>query len=215
MLPESIWLTANNHVTNMEIISIKPCSQKYLFHGAGEYYEVLDPKHNRPHNWVYEYGIPVVFAWVQPSSKFCYQFTDGYLEAKKQYWWAFHRILVWERNILLWGIFGWYVYVLDGTQFYEVMRKDYKVWKWITSTEYIATSTQTPIAVVKVDKPIDWESIEPYEYLWAENVGGLQYDDFKNICLDQNRPELLKAVDDYLLKPFEAYIPRELEKYMS
>ncbi len=212
---EKLWLIANNSVTQMKIISVKKCDKKYLFHGSGTLFDELDPNYNHNGHWSYEFTVPVAFAWINPSTKFCYQPTAKYLEAKNKYWWAFHRLLSWWREILLWWDFWWYIYVFKWSDFYEVIREDTKLWITKQSTEYITIKKQKPIFIYNIKAPIDWESFSEYEYLWAENVGWLEYERFKKICLQQWKSELLKSVDGCLAKDTTYSIPEELLPYVN
>jgi hypothetical protein len=197
------------------IIDVKKCTKKYLFHSSGEYFDVLDPKYNSIHTALggkFEYGLPVVFASNEPSNAFCYRPTSKYLETKERAGTSvYHRLTKDNHRILLGSKLKGFIYVLDGADFYEVLREDFEVGKWVRSTEWISEKQIKPIDIIEVTEPYDWEMVPEYEFLGLEYVGEMSVDKYISHATD---PNVIKVLGQITSKEFVPTIPDGLEKYL-
>ena len=198
-----------------KIIEAKPCSKKYLFHGSSKKVEVLDPKYNSKHSayeMVHEYGVPVVFASDKPSNAFCYEPVQLYKETRESVGTSvYHRLIHGDHKILLGAVLKGCIYVLDGSDFYEVIRDDFELGQWTRSTEWISTKKVTPIDVIEISDPFDWEMLPQYEFLGKDYVGVMPAEKYLSLSKD---PEVKKAILDCINKPFLSIVPVGLNKYL-
>lgn len=197
------------------IIEVKPCTKKFLFHSSGKKLEILDPIYNSTHGAygnVHEYGVPVVFASDKPSNAFCYEPTDLYKETRERVGTSVYHRLVHENHKILLGVtLKGYIYVLNGSDFYEVTREDFETGKWIRSTEWISKNKITPIDSIEITKPYDWEMLPEYEFLGTEHVGQMEAEEYISLAKDEG---VKSAIKNLISSPFVPVIPKGLEKYL-
>ena len=118
---------------------------------------------------MHEYGIPVVYASDKPSNAFCYKPTEIYEKTREEKGTSvYHRLGHENHKILLGANLKGYIYVLKGSDFFEIVREDFELGKWIRSTEWLSPHEVTSI---EVTKPYDWEMPPEYEFLGTEHVG--------------------------------------------
>ncbi len=200
---------------DFKILSVKKCTNKFLFHSSGKKFKYLDPKYNSKKNafgGVHEYSLPVVFATEKPSAAFCYTMTKKYSDTKKRVGnSAYHRLYYKDHNLLLGTKIGGYIHVLRGEDFYEIKRKDFENGKWETSTEWISDKKVKSIESIKVIKPFDWEMIPKYEFLGSQYVGLMKVQEYLKLAKDEKVKNIIvKTVS----KPFIKTIPEKLKKYL-
>lgn len=200
---------------NFKILSIKKCEHKFLFHSSGKNLTYLDPKFNlkkKAFGNVHEYGIPVVFAGDKPSAAFCYTMTTKYSREKAKVGDSvYHRLFYKDHKILLGAKIGGYIYVLKGSNFYEVRRKDFENGKWEISTEWISPNIIRPIEKIKISKPFDWEMLPEYEFLGKRFVGFIKAEQYLKLAKDK---KVTDAILKLISKPFVPTIPVKLKKYL-
>lgn len=198
------------------IIEVKPCTKEFLFHSSGKEVKELDPSFNSKHGAygsVHEYGVPVIFASDKPSNAFCYEPTESYARTKQDIGTsAYHRLIHGDHKILLGAHLKGYIYVLHGSDFYEVVREDLEVGEWVRSTEWISTKKVIPIEVIEITQPYDWEMIPEYEFLGTEYVGGMRAEKYLSIAKDE---VVKKAIQNCISRPFIPFIPEALKKYLK
>ncbi len=199
-----------------KIVEVKPCTKKFLFHASGKKLEKLDPKYNRKleaYGSVHEYGVPVVYASDLPSNAFCYEPTELYAKTREQNGTSvYHRLVHENHRILLGANLKGYIYVLSGSDFFEVTRDDFEMGKWIRSVEWVSPHEVTPIEAIEITKPYDWEMIPQYEFLGTEHVGEMTTQEYLNIAKDES---VKQAIQKCIEKPFVAFVPVELKKYLK
>lgn len=197
------------------IIDAKPCAKEFLFHSSSKKIDVLDPSFNAKHSAygsVHEYGVPVVFAGDKPSNAFCYEPTELYKKTREEQGTSvYHRLTHENHQILLGANLHGYIYVLSGKDFYEITREDFEVGEWVRSTEWISDNSVTPIQVIKITKPYDWEMIPEYEFLGKENVGLMSAAKYLSLATDE---KVKRAIEECINKPFRPFVPEELKKYL-
>lgn len=197
------------------IIEVKPCTKKFLFHSSGKEVRELDPSFNSKHGAYggeHEYGVPVVFASDKPSNAFCYEPTDLYVRTRQEVGTSvYHRLTHGNHKILLGAHLKGYMYVVAGSEFYEVTREDFEVGEWVRSIEWISQNKIIPIETIEVTQPYDWEMIPEYEFLGANYVGELPAEKYLSFVKDQAVKE---AIQDCIDKPFAPFIPEALKKYL-
>ncbi len=201
--------------SEFKIIDVKPCGKEFLFHSSGKKFDVLDPTYNAKHsayNSVHEYGVPVVFASDKPSNAFCYEPTELYEKTKaEQGTSVYHRLTHGEHKILLGANLKGYIYVLKGSDFYEVTREDFEIGQWVRSIEWVSPHQVTPIEVIEITKAYDWEMIPGYEFLGLENVGEMSAEEYMTLASDNRVKE---AIKECISKPFTPFVPEVLKKYL-
>lgn len=197
------------------ILEVKPCTKKFLFHSSGKKLEVLDPIYNSKHRaygHVHEYGVPVVFASYKPSNAFCYEPTDLYKETREKVGTSvYHRLVHENHKILLGANLKGYIYVLNGKDFYEVVREDFETGKWIKSTEWISKDRVTPIDSIEITKPYDWEMVPEYEFLGTGQVGQMSAEEYLSFAKNERVKDVIKHC---ISKPFVPFVPEKLKKYL-
>jgi hypothetical protein len=197
------------------IIEAKPCTKKFLFHSSGKKIEELDPSFNSKHSAygsVHEYGVPVIFASDKPSNAFCYEPTELYAKTRQNIGTSvYHRLTHEGHNILLGARLIGFIYVLSGSDFYEVIREDFEVGEWVRSTEWISSNRVIPIEAIEINQPFDWEMIPEYEFLGAEYVGEMAAEKYLHLAKDE---VVKKAIKDCIGQPFIPFIPEALKKYL-
>ena len=197
------------------IIEVKPCTKRFLFHSSGKEIEELDPSFNVIHNAYeskHEYGMPVVFASDKPSNAFCYEPTALYTKTREKVGTSvYHRLIHENHKILLGAHLKGFIYVLSGGDFYEVTREDFEVGEWVRSVEWISQNKVTPLEIIEIIKPYDWEMIPEYEFLGTEYVGEMSVEKYLSIAKNE---VVKKAVLDCISKPFIPFVPEMLKKYL-
>jgi hypothetical protein len=175
----------------------------------------LDPKCNRKldaYGSVHEYGVPVVYASDKPSNAFCYEPTESYAKTRDEHGTSvYHRLTHENHKILLGANLKGYIYVLKGSDFFEVVREDFELGKWIRSTEWISPHEVTPIEVIEITKPYDWEMLPEYEFLGTAHVGEMSAKEYLALAKDES---VKLALQDVIKNPFVPYIPESLKKYI-
>jgi hypothetical protein len=175
----------------------------------------LDPVHNAKHaayGFIHEYGLPVVFASDKPSSAFCYEPTALYTKTRlEQGTSVYHRLTHDNHRILLGAILKGYIYVLKGSDFYEITREDFEVGEWVRSTEWISPHKVAPIEAIEITKPYDWEMLPEYEFLGLENVGEMSVEKYLSLAKDIKVKDAIKTC---INKQFEPFVPDALKKYL-
>lgn len=160
MPPRNFESSKQNHV-----------QKKFLFHSSGKEINELDPSFNTKHvaHIDNEYGIPVVFALNKPSNAFCYEPTELYTKTRQDIGTSvYHRLTFENHKILLGARLKGYIYVVSGSDFYEVTREDFEIGEWVRSTEFISVKRIIPIEAIEITQPYDWEMIPEYEFLGTE-----------------------------------------------
>ena len=199
-----------------KIVEVKPCTKKFLFHSSAKSFDDLDPSFNSKHGayaYAHEYGVPVVFASDKPSNAFCYEPTELYLKTRQEIGTSvYHRLTHKKHKILLGARLKGFIYVLDGIDFYEVIREDFEVGEWVRSTEWISPNKITPIEAIEITKPYDWEMMPEYEFLGTEYVGEMTAEKYLSLAKDET---VKKAIRECISKPFLPFIPESLKKYCS
>lgn len=199
---------------DFRIVDVKRCTQEFLFHSSGLKLEELDPAFNSKHAAFgdeHEYGVPVVFAADKPSNAFCYEPTEEYKQAREKYGTSvYHRLTHENHKILLGCYLKGYIYVLPGSDFYEVTREDFEVGEWVRSTEWISDKKVTPVEAIEITAPYDWEMLPEYEFLGLEYVGQMPATTYLELAKDEKVREAIKAC---ISKPFAPTIPEGLNKY--
>jgi hypothetical protein len=197
-----------------KIIEVKPCTKKFLFHSSGKKIEELDPSFNSKHSAYgssHEYGMPVVFASDRASNAFCYEPTELYIKTRQDIGTSvYHRLVHRDHNILLGAYLKGYIYVLSGSDFYEVVREDFEVGKWVRSTEWVSPNKVIPIEAIEITQPYDYEMIPEYEFLGTEYVGQMSAEKYLSLAKDEN---VKNAISDCISKPFIPFVPEALKKY--
>lgn len=197
------------------IIEVKSCTKKFLFHSSGKKLEELDPSFNSKHGAygsAHEYGVPVVFASDKPSNAFCYEPTELYAKTRQNIGTSvYHRLIHEDHKILLGTRLKGYIYVLLGSDFYEVIREDFEVGEWVRSTEWISPNKVVPIEAIEITQPYDWEMIPEYEFLGTEYVGEVSAEKYLSIVKDE---AVKKVIQDCIGKPFVPFVPEALKKYL-
>lgn len=195
-----------------KIISKKKCSKRYLFHSSSKKLKLLDPKYCKKVNGLYEYQKPTIHAFDKITNEYCFEPIGGYKKIlEKGVSWAHHKLKLKNRTLFLGTKLVGNIYVLDGAQFYEIVRQDFMNGKWRTAKEYICFKKVKPIKRIKITKPIDVENIGEYEYLGNEYVGLITPE--KYLKLVKNK-KVKKAVKRVMEKDFVSHIPEELKKYV-
>jgi hypothetical protein len=201
--------------TEFKIIEVKSCTKKFLFHASGKKLEKLDPVYNRKlgaYGFVHEYGVPVVYASDSPSNAFCYEPTDVYIKTREQQGTSvYHRLIHENHKILLGANMKGYIYVLPGSDFFEVTRDDFEMGKWIRSVEWISPHEVAPIEAIEITKPYDWEMIPEYEFLGIDHVGEMSAIEYLNLAKDESVKQAVKKCID---RPFSQFVPEALKKYI-
>ncbi len=201
--------------SEFKIIEVKRCTKEFLFHSSGKKMEVLDPSFNKKHEAygsVHEYGVPVVFASDTPSNAFCYEPTELYAKTiKEQGTSVYHRLSHENHKILLGTHLKGYIYVLKGSDFYEVIREDFEVGEWVRSTEWISSQKVTPIETIEITQPYDWEMIPDYEFLGSEYVGNMPAEKYLSLATEDT---VKKVIEECISKPFVPFVPEALKKYL-
>lgn len=197
------------------IIEVKPCTKKFLFHSSGKKINELDPSFNSTHGAygsTHEYGRPVVFASDKPSNAFCYEPTELYAKTRQEVGTSvYHRLTHENHQILLGAELKGYIYVLSGSDFYEVIREDFEVGEWVRSTEYISPNKVIPIEAIEITQPYDWEMIPEYEFIGTEYVGQLPAEKYVLVAKDET---VKKAIQDCIRIPFVPFVPEALKRYL-
>ncbi len=198
-----------------KIIDVKKCEREFLFHSSGKRFEVLDPAYNAKHaayGSVHEYGVPVVFASDKPSNAFCYESTEVYSKTREvEGTSVYHRLTHDNHRILLGANLKGYLYVLKGSDFYEVVREDFEIGKWSRSTEWVATDKVTPVETIEITQPYDCEMIPEYEFLGREYVGEMSAERYLSLAKDE---KVKRAIQECISKPFVPVVPEVLKKYL-
>jgi hypothetical protein len=196
-----------------KIISHKPCTKKYLFHASSNSLKELDPKFCRKVNGVYEYDKPTIHAFDYVTNEYCFQPVGGYKKVLDSgISWAHHKLKLKDRVIFLGTKLKGYIYVLDGSQFYEVVRKDFECGKWKKSTEWIFYKKIKPIKKIKILGPIDVENIKEYEYLGSENVGLMSPKRYLKLVKNE---KVAKAINKKIKEKFKPWNSAELRKFLK
>ncbi len=153
-----------------------------------------------------------MFASDKPSNAFCYAPTELYTKTKENVGTSvYHRLTHDGHNILLGAHLKGYIYILSGSDFYEVIREDFEVGKWIRSTEWVSPRKVSPIEAVEITQPYDWEMIPEYEFLGLEYVGEMSAMKYLSLAKDEF---VKKAIRDCISKPFVPHAPEALKKYL-
>ncbi|MFN7161062.1 MAG: hypothetical protein ACK4NC_05680 [Candidatus Gracilibacteria bacterium] len=197
--------------SQMHILDVQPCTEKYVFHGSGKDFSTLSPAFHKPtENGNYEFGEPVVFGHTTPSGMFCYEPTEQYQSYKEKYRFVFHRLYYKNRHILLGAKLKGFIYVFLGQDFYRIEREDWEIGKWEKGVEYISTKEVTPIDKIPILAPYDCEMLEAYEFLGQEYVGLMSAQEYIKLAKD---PYVCKEIQTLLDTPFIPVFPKGLEKY--
>ncbi len=161
---------------------------------------------------MHEYGVPVVFASDEPSNAFCYEPTDLYIKTRQEVGTSvYHRLTHEDHKILLGARLKGYIYVLSGSDFYEVQREDFEIGEWRQSTEWISPNMVTPVEVIEITKPYDWEMLPEYEFLGNEYVGEMPAERYLSLAKNETVKEAIRGCVE---KPFTPFIPEALKKYL-
>lgn len=198
-----------------KIIEVRSCTKKFLFHSSGKKLEKLDPKYNRKLEAYksHEYGVPVVYASDIPSNAFCYETTPLYTETREKYGTSvYHRLTHGNHKILLGTNLKGYIYVLAGSDFLETVRDDFERNEWVRSVEWVSTHEVTPIEIIEITKPYDWEMIPEYEFLGTEHVGEMTSEEYLSLAKNES---VKQAIRQCISQPFVPFIPEALKKYIN
>lgn len=197
----------------MKIISIKPCIKKYLFHTSSKNLKELDPTFCRKVNGAYEYGKPTIHAFDYTTNEYCFIPVGNYKKALESgISWAHHKLKLKDRVLFLGTKLKGYIYVLDGSQFYKVVRKDFECRKWRTSTEWICYHKIKPLKKIKILGPIDVENIPEYEFLGKKYVGLMKPEKYLKLVKNQ---KVRLAIEKKIKEKFKPWSSNELEKYLN
>jgi hypothetical protein len=195
-----------------KIISKERCKKKFLFHSSSKNIKILDPKYCKKVNEKYEHKKPTIHAFDKITNEYCFEPVGEYERVLKSgISWAHHKLKLKGRTLFLGTKLKGYIYVLDGTEFYEIIRKDFMQGKWIKAKEYVCYKKLKPIKKVKITKPIDVENIKEYEYLGQEFVGLMNPRKYLKLCKNDKVKEAIKKA---MNKKFKPYIPRELKNFV-
>jgi hypothetical protein len=195
-----------------KIISHKPCKKKYLFHASSKNLKELNPTFCKKVNGTYEYDKPTIHAFDYITNEYCFKPVGGYKKALDSgIGWAHHKLKLKDRILFLGTKLSGYIYVLDGTKFYEVVRKDLECGKWRTATEWICYKKIKPIKKIKILNPIDVENIKEYEYLGPERVGLMSPEKYLKLVKDK---EVAKAIRRKIKVKFRPWKTTELGEFL-
>jgi len=195
----------------MKIISKKKCRKKYLFHSSRFNLKILNPKHSRKVDGKYEYRKPTVHAFDYATNEYCFKPVGNYKKMlDKGVSWAHHKLELKDRILFLGTKLIGYIYVLNGTKFYEIIRKDFMNGKWKTAKEYVSYKKVKPIKKIKINEPIDVENIKEYEYIGKENVGLISFKKYLKLAKNENVKNVIKKA---VKRKFIPIIPNELKEY--
>lgn len=193
-----------------KIISGKKCKKKFLFHSSSKNLKILDPKYCKMVDGGYEYKKPTIHAFDYITNEYCMEPVGEYKKVLRTgISWAHHKLKLKKRTIFLGTKLKGYIYVLDGRDFYEIIRKDFETGQWKITKEYICYKKIKPIKKVKIKKPIDFENIREYEYLGKENIGEISPKKYLKLAKNQKVKDAIKKV---MKRKFTPYIPKELRK---
>lgn len=199
--------------SKFQIISHKPCTKKYLFHSSSENLKELDPKLCRKVNGVYEYDRPTIHAFDYLTNEYCFEPVGVYKKVLDSgISWAHHKLKLKDRILFLGTKLKGYIYILDGCQFYEVVRKDFECGKWRKSTEWICYQKIKPLKKIKVLGPIDVENITEYQFLGSEHVGLMKPEKYLKLA---NNQKVRSAIKKKMNEKFTPWISSELKKYLK
>jgi hypothetical protein len=195
-----------------KIISKEKCNKKYLFHSSSKNLSILNPKYNKKVNGKYEYERPVIHAFDKITNEYCFEPVGNYKKVLEEgISWAHHKLKLKDRILFLGTKLKGYIYVLDGAQFYKIIRQDFMNGRWRTAEEYVCYKTIKPIKKIKIVRPIDVENIKEYEYLGREYIGLITPQ--KYLKLVKNK-KVKRAVKKVMKRRFIPYIPVELKEYI-
>jgi hypothetical protein len=201
--------------SDVHIISIKPARQKYLFHASPKKISILDPQKNKNvyGEGGYEFGIPVVFARAKPTDDFCKLYSYDYLKVRKNTpGRIYHNITYKSRTLHLGSKHHGYVYVLEGSNFFEMTYEIFQLGKWNKYKEWISFFPVKPIERIKIEKPFEWDKIKEYEFVGNEYVGQLPAKKYLKLVKDN---KVKKAVVNWMENDTKKVLPVELKKYIK
>ena len=199
--------------TKFKIISKKKCTKKYLFHASSNNFDKFDPKYCKKVNGEYEHGKPTIHAFDRITNEYCFEPVGGYKKVLDSgVSWAHHKLKLKGRILFLGTKLKGYIYVLDGTQFYEIVRKDFEWGKWRTATEWVCYKKTKPIEKIKINGPIDVENIEEYEYLGQEYVGLMSPEKYLKLVKNE---KIAKAIQKKIKEKFKPWKSAELNKFIK
>jgi len=194
-----------------KIISKTKCTKKFLFHSSSKKLTELGPKFCKKVEDVYEYEKPTIHAFDKITNEYCFEPIGKYKKILKSgISWAHHKLKFKNRVIFLGTKLKGYIYVLDGSQFYKIVRKDFECGRWRKSIEWVSYKKLKPIKKIEVIKPIDIENIKEYEFLGKEYVGLMDSEDYLKLVKDK---KVAKAIKIKLKENFKPWIPKGLEKF--
>jgi len=193
-----------------KIISKKKCRKKFLFHSSSRDLKILDPIHCKTVNGEYEYGRPTIHAFDHITNEYCMEPVGEYKKVLDSgVDWAHHKLKLKDRVIFLGTKLKGYIYVVDGKDFYEIIRKDFARGKWKTAKEYVCFKKIKPIKKIKIKKPIDVEHIKEYEYLGRENIGKISPRKYLELAKN-NKVKI--AIKKAIGRKFTSHVTKELKK---
>ncbi len=218
-----IWNTENDIVeknliptdTDVQIISIKPAKQKYLFHASPKKFTILDPQKNKNvyGEGGYEFGSPVIFARAKPTDDFCKLYSSDYLKARKSIpGRIYHNVTYKGRTLHLGSKHHGYIYILEGFNFFEMTYKIFQLGKWNRYKEWISFFPVKPIEIIKIEKPFEWDKIKEYEFVGKEYVGKIAAKQYLKLVKDS---KVKKAVINWIKNDTKKLIPIELKRYIK
>lgn len=195
-----------------KILSHKLCTKKYLFHTSSENLKELDPKFCQKVNGIYEYNKPTIHAFDYVTNEYCFKPVGNYKKVLDSgIFWAHHKLKLKDRILFLGTRLKGYIYVLDGSKFYEVIRKDFECGKWRKSTEWVCYQKIKPLKKIKILGPIDVENIPEYEFLGLEYVGLMKPEKYLKLVKD---PKIKLVIGREINKDFKPWSSSELKKYL-
>lgn len=190
------------------IISKKKCKRKFLYHSSSKSFKVLDPKYCNKLNGKYEYGKPTTHAFAKITNEYCFEPIGDYKKMLDSgVCWAHHKIKLKNRILFLGTKLKGYIYVLNGKDFYEIIRQDFMNGKWRTAKEYVSFKKIRPIKKIKIKAPIDVENIPEYEYLGEKYVGFISPKKYLKLAKDRKVKEAIKKA---MKRKFTPWISNEL-----
>jgi len=198
---------------SFKIINKKKCKKKFLFHSSSKNLKEINPEYCKKVNKKYEYGKPTIHAYNKITNEYCFEPVGEYKKVLDSgISWAHHKLKIKNRVLFLGTRLKGYIYILDGAQFYEILRKDFECGKWKTSKEYICFKKLNPIKKFKVLGPIDVENIPEYEFLGQQYVGLMEPEKYLKLVKNLKVKLAIKKKIKERFKPWKSI---ELEKFLE
>ena len=193
----------------MKLISKKKCEKRYLYHSSSLNLKVLDPKYNKKVDGSYEHGKPCVHAFDHVTNEYAFEPVGGYKKMLDSgVCWAHHKIKLKDRILFLGTKLKGYIYIVDGKDFYEIVREDFENGKWKKAKEYVSFKKIKPIKKIKVGGAVDVENISEYEYLGEKYVGVISSKKYLGLCKSAKVKNVIRKA---MKKKFISWGSKELE----